>query len=646
MLNSPPPSIFMDASISLNITKMTLLAIAFALLLSAIIPCTTFSDTDAVTDSGICGDNLRWNYTNGRLTISGTGDMYDFEKYNESPWYKYRYDITELIFPEGITSIGNYAFHLCASKSINIPDSIKKVGTQAFYSSTVESLKIGSGLEYIGDEAFKYCNHLTYIEYNGNVTEVPKDAFTLAGDGGDGLYLIIGDGVSSIPKSMFRGISAIDIVIGKSVQRIGDAAFYGCDMVEKITFNGHVLESIGEAAFDLKGNSRYAVFCEVFSSYDEGFLDTSSRGNVSFTYTKVMPSTTHKVTFVTNCPTSLEPMTVYDGFPVQPDISYYGYFLEGWYIDSKFTKSFDILGPVTSDITLYAHWIPATLCTVTFETNGGEAMAPIQEYSGVKLSELVKDPSRGNFTFNGWFVDKGLRIPLKENQLLTEDITLYAGWIQPSEVNVPYLAIAVTIMVLLLVALAVTVIKSNDSSVLQTYFGVYGMASLGLVVLIAIYQLNNGAYFIDVAFTALITYLLIMFAVVICPLFMGIPGAIIGGILCVIGSIFMLQDAIRTDELLDYMKIAWPILGIPAIYGFWDSHTYSPNFSGGSGGSSSSGGSGGGSSERTSADVFYPDVIASFDEQNRKKFYRSMSSNKRDADLNYYLDRKNRERKE
>ena len=71
-------------------------------------------------ESGQCGNNLNWSLTSdGTLTISGTGDMWDYE-YGEdmrptSPWYKYwdsdlGTELKALVISDGVTSIGDYSF--------------------------------------------------------------------------------------------------------------------------------------------------------------------------------------------------------------------------------------------------------------------------------------------------------------------------------------------------------------------------------------------------------------------------------------------------------------------------------------------------------------------------------------------------------
>lgn len=43
-----------------------------------------------ITDSGICGENLRWVFSEGVLTISGIGEMENYYKFfYDQPWKYY-----------------------------------------------------------------------------------------------------------------------------------------------------------------------------------------------------------------------------------------------------------------------------------------------------------------------------------------------------------------------------------------------------------------------------------------------------------------------------------------------------------------------------------------------------------------------------
>ena len=63
----------------------------------------------AVVESGTCGENLTWSLdNNGTLTISGTGEMGNYEYH--SPWESYQSHITTIVISEGVTSLGERAF--------------------------------------------------------------------------------------------------------------------------------------------------------------------------------------------------------------------------------------------------------------------------------------------------------------------------------------------------------------------------------------------------------------------------------------------------------------------------------------------------------------------------------------------------------
>ena len=81
---------------------------------------------------GKCGDNLTWTFSDGTLTISGTGDMYDYSQ-DQAPWASLGENITEVVMEEGISRIGDEAFYCCTYlKKASLPASIRKVGEKSF----------------------------------------------------------------------------------------------------------------------------------------------------------------------------------------------------------------------------------------------------------------------------------------------------------------------------------------------------------------------------------------------------------------------------------------------------------------------------------------------------------------------------------
>ena len=111
--------------------------------------------------TGTCGDNLTWSYDTDTkaLTIEGTGDM----SYDAVPWGQVKGDILSVSLPEGLTSIGGYAFESCSSlTSITLPNSVTSIGYSAFEDcSSLTSITIPNSVTSIGGYAFSSCAQVT-----------------------------------------------------------------------------------------------------------------------------------------------------------------------------------------------------------------------------------------------------------------------------------------------------------------------------------------------------------------------------------------------------------------------------------------------------------------------------------------------------
>ena len=143
---------------------------------------------------------------------------------------------TDLILPNGITAIYNYAFYNCNKlTSIKIPNSVTNIGYDAFYGCySLTSIEIPNSVTSIGDYAFAGCSSLTSIEIPDSVTSIGDSAFYYCSSL---TSVTIGDSVTSIGKYAFYNCSSLtSVVIGNSVTSIGYWAFYNCSLLTSITF--------------------------------------------------------------------------------------------------------------------------------------------------------------------------------------------------------------------------------------------------------------------------------------------------------------------------------------------------------------------------------------------------------------------------
>ena len=217
-----------------------------------------------VVASGYCGKNgsgqdVEWELTeNGtlsdgvtpayKMTITGSGEMADYDFFNQYPWNSYVQHITSVDIAYGVTSIGAGAFFSCSElKSVNIPNSVKSIGRSAFYScSALTSVTIPNSVTSIGESAFYYCSSLTSVTIPDSVTSIGDNTFY---ECSKLKSVTIGKNVTSIGRSAFYKCSALEsVTIPDSVTSIGVKSFYKCSALTSVTIGKNVT-SIGDYAF-------------------------------------------------------------------------------------------------------------------------------------------------------------------------------------------------------------------------------------------------------------------------------------------------------------------------------------------------------------------------------------------------------------
>lgn len=158
-------------------------------------------------------------------------------------------------------AIGYKAYYCDNSISqILIPDTVNNIGDFAFSRSALERIEIPYGVSSIGYAAFYHCDNLSNVSIPSSVNEIKANAFSNTlwiedwKNGGDvDDFLIVGDGILlaykgtqshvSVPKSVrrigpgvFENHSEITQVnIPDSVSIIDENAFYNCSSLSTIT---------------------------------------------------------------------------------------------------------------------------------------------------------------------------------------------------------------------------------------------------------------------------------------------------------------------------------------------------------------------------------------------------------------------------
>ena len=173
---------------------------------------------------------------NSRLTCDG------FELNYTHNFYLSGEKVVALVIPDGVTSIGDYAFLGCNGlTSVTIPASVTSIGDYAFDNCTnLTSVTIPNSVTNIGEHAFVGCYSVTNLVASHVPGGIDPDWLT---------SVTIPDSVTTIESSAFSGCSGLtSVTIPDSVTTIESWAFSGCSGLTSVTIPDSVT-NIGSSAF-------------------------------------------------------------------------------------------------------------------------------------------------------------------------------------------------------------------------------------------------------------------------------------------------------------------------------------------------------------------------------------------------------------
>ena len=256
--------------------------------------------------SGSCGENLSWTLNDGVLTVSGEGEMDNYD-WGKNPWYSSSIGITKIVVEEGVTAIGDYAFCDCGYltevslpesltfignsafsscmrlASVSLPDKLDYIGSMAFIGCDFSTVTIPAAVESIGEGAFADCQSLTEIKVASANENFKAMNGVLFADGGQELVCypagksassytvpsrvtVIGaqafckvypltqvqlpSGLKTIGHRAFSTCTALQgVVLPEGLQTLAANCFEGCTSLTAITIPASV-EFIHEAPFE------------------------------------------------------------------------------------------------------------------------------------------------------------------------------------------------------------------------------------------------------------------------------------------------------------------------------------------------------------------------------------------------------------
>ena len=175
--------------------------------------------------------------------------------------------LTEVMFPNSVTNIGGVAFMDCSGlMELLLPGSVVKIGYSAFSGcSGLTEVEIPHGVKAIGTGVFSDCSSLTKITVEpGNENYVSQNGLLLTKDGktlmeGVNGAVVIPSSVTRIDYVAFSGRGGLtQVTISNGVRTIGAFAFSGCDSLTEVTIPGSVV-NIGRLAFGGSGLTSISV---------------------------------------------------------------------------------------------------------------------------------------------------------------------------------------------------------------------------------------------------------------------------------------------------------------------------------------------------------------------------------------------------
>jgi hypothetical protein len=201
--------------------------------------------------------------------------------------------LTSVTIPDSVTTVGSHSFENCINLTYNIKGNLKYLGNEnnpyiylvGMVDKTATSVTIDNACKFIGANAFNYCINLTNVAIPNSVTMIGDSAFAQCYDL---TSVTIPNSVTTIGNRAFSSCNSLaSVTIPDSVTAIGVAAFYGCESLTSVTI-GNSVATIRISAFERCDNLTSITFTGTVAEWNE--IEISGEWNVSVPATKVVCS--------------------------------------------------------------------------------------------------------------------------------------------------------------------------------------------------------------------------------------------------------------------------------------------------------------------------------------------------------------------
>ena len=290
--------------------------------------------------------------------------------------FKNNNDIRTVIVPEGVKSIGEYAFYSCHNlTTVTLPESLESIGRYAFYNMwNLRSIDIPSKVTRIEDYTFASSNSLTNVTFSDKLEYIGTEAFSY----------------TNITK----------FIVPDTVKYVGTRGL-------RINYRGYIVINS-----DVKIPEGWA------SDYYGGSWESDIP-------TVIYGDEKNYVVLNINADYDSQVRTIYpDGIDAQPLIQLWnGSTIEGWYTDPDFTNEALFPFNATEHLTNIYAKVKRYVSVDYFDGNMNSNL------TGGYIPYVVYEPelSRNN-SYATWYMDYNCTIPVEFPYTVNDYTTFYVQW--------------------------------------------------------------------------------------------------------------------------------------------------------------------------------------------------------------------------